>query len=98
MARAGQVLTALAWLALLYYKGSMKSSVVLQTNRRRPPKRVREYDPIMSLRMPIALKSKVKDWAKGQDDKLSISKAICRLVEQALAAAPVPKRKAKAGK
>jgi hypothetical protein len=89
------VVTTLARLALLYY--SMKSTVVLQTNRRRPPKRVREYDPITSLRMPVALKSKVKDWAKGRDDKLSISKAICRLVEQALAAAPAP-RKPKAGK
>jgi hypothetical protein len=46
--------------------------------------------PIMSLRMPLALKAKVKDWAKGQDEKLSISRAICRLVEQALAAAESP--------
>jgi hypothetical protein len=75
----------------------MKSSIVLQRKRGRPTGRA-EYDPIMSLRMPLALKSKVKDWAKGQDEKLSISKAICRLVEQALEAnraAPPKRRKEK---
>jgi hypothetical protein len=32
----------------------------------------------------------IADWAKGQDEKLSISPAICRLVERALAAAEPP--------
>ena len=50
------------------------------------------HDPLMSMRMPTALKSKVKDWAKGQDEKLSISKAICRLVERGLAA-PAPRKR-----
>jgi hypothetical protein len=68
----------------------MKSSVVLQKKRKKTPGQAGVYDPIMSLRMPLALKAKVKDWAKGQDEKLSISRAICRLVERALAAAESP--------
>jgi hypothetical protein len=38
----------------------------------------------MSLRMPVALRAEVEAWAAGQDDKLSVSKAICHLVEMAL--------------
>ena len=45
-------------------------------------------DPTMSMRMPLQLRSRVERWAKSQDDKstLSLSKAICRLVEAGLAA------------
>ena len=55
------------------------------------------HDPLMSMRMPVALKSRVKDWAKNQDEKLSISKAICHLVERGLDAdsAVKPRRVAK---
>jgi hypothetical protein len=83
----------------MYYKPSMKTSVVLQRKRGQSPKRAGEYDPIMSLRMPIELRSKVKDWAMGQEEKLSISKAICRLVERGLAGesgTAKPRRPAKA--
>jgi hypothetical protein len=38
----------------------------------------------MSLRMPVALRAEVGAWAARQDDKLSVSKAICHLVEMAL--------------
>ena len=39
------------------------------------------------MRLPSALKSKVGAWANNQNDKPSLSEAIRRLVEQALAAA-----------
>jgi hypothetical protein len=38
----------------------------------------------MSLRMPVQLRSKVERWAKSQDDKPTLSKAICHLLERAL--------------
>jgi hypothetical protein len=80
------VVQTLARLASLYYKLlAMKSSIVLQKKSGRSPKRG-EYDPIMSLRMPVELRTKVKDWAKDQEGRLSISKAICHLVERGLAA------------
>lgn len=85
MVRAGQVFEHLPGSPLLYYNEPMTSRIVLQRKKQSPARRA-EYDPITSLRMPPALKSKVKDWAKEQDEKLSISKAICRLVERGLAA------------
>ncbi len=41
----------------------------------------------MSLRMPPELRSQVEDWAEAQ--KLTLSKAICRLLEQALTVARI---------
>jgi hypothetical protein len=43
-------------------------------------------DPTMSLRMPPELRSRVEAWAEIQG--LTVSKAICRLLDHALAAAP----------
>jgi hypothetical protein len=67
----------------------MKSTTVIQKSvkRGRPATREGEYDPIMSLRMPLRLRDKVEKWADGQEKKLSVSKAICHLVELGLAAA-----------
>jgi hypothetical protein len=62
----------------------MTARHVIQRKRGRPPGRRIDYDPIMSLRMPVALRAEVEAWAAGQDDKLSVSKAICHLVEMAL--------------
>jgi hypothetical protein len=41
-------------------------------------------DPTMSLRMPLHLRSEVEKWAASQGDNLTVSKAICRLVELGL--------------
>ena len=38
----------------------------------------------MSLRMPLVLRSEVERWAQRQEDKPTISKAICRLIERGL--------------
>jgi hypothetical protein len=73
----------------LYYKHPMTSIPVLQKKRGRPPDRDGDYDPIMSLRMPGRLRSMVEKWAAAQDDKLSTSKAICRLIERGLTAANI---------
>jgi hypothetical protein len=45
-------------------------------------------DPVVSLRMPPALRSEVESWAKTQTDKLTLAKAICRLIEAGLAVQP----------
>ena len=71
---------------------AMKSIIVLQKKKRQSAGRATEYDPITSLRMPKALKTEIEEWAKTQEEKLSFSKATCRLVEQALAAAPAPRK------
>ena len=42
-------------------------------------------DPTMSLRMPPAVRAKVESWAKAQNEKLTLSKAIIRLVCRGLA-------------
>jgi hypothetical protein len=42
-------------------------------------------DQVTALRLPLELKSKVGAWANRQDDKPSLSEAIHRLVEKALA-------------
>jgi hypothetical protein len=42
-------------------------------------------DQVTALRLPLELKSKVGAWANRQDDKPSLSEAIRRLVEKALA-------------
>jgi hypothetical protein len=39
----------------------------------------------LALRLPSALRSEIESWAKQQNDKLSRSEAICRLIEFALA-------------
>jgi hypothetical protein len=44
-------------------------------------------DPTMSLRMPPEIRSKVESWALTQGERLTLSKAIIRLIEQALDAA-----------
>ena len=55
-----------------------------KTNSNKPGRRATGQDPVTSLRMPIALKSKIRAWASKRH--LTVSKAICRLTEQALQA------------
>jgi DNA-binding transcriptional regulator YiaG len=43
-------------------------------------------DPLFALRLPPGLRSDIERWAKEQNDKLSRSEAIRRLIELALAA------------
>ena len=52
--------------------------------------------PETTYAQPLQLRSEVERWAKSQDDKPTLSKAICRLVEHGLAAKPStakPRRK-----
>ena len=42
-------------------------------------------DPMIGLRAPSDLRKKIEEWAAQQDDTPSMSEAIRRLVEQALA-------------
>jgi hypothetical protein len=69
-------------------KQAIKKMVIPKKKRGRPFTGVDNRDPVMSLRMPLDVRSKVESWAKAQDEKLTLSKAIVRLVEQALAAKP----------
>jgi len=43
-------------------------------------------DPVLTVRLPRALRSAIEGWAKQQNDKPSRSEAIRRLLEFALAA------------
>jgi Arc/MetJ-type ribon-helix-helix transcriptional regulator len=60
-----------------------KSIPVIRKKRGRPPT---GQDPVTTVRLPPALKSKIENWAKQQPDHPSRSEAIRRLVELALAA------------
>jgi metal-responsive CopG/Arc/MetJ family transcriptional regulator len=59
-----------------------KSIPVLRKKRGRPPT---GQDPVLTLRLPTALRSAVESWARQQNDKPSRSEAIRRLLEVALA-------------
>jgi hypothetical protein len=43
-------------------------------------------DPVLTIRLPLALRSKIESWGKQQSDKPTRSEAIRRLIEFALAA------------
>jgi hypothetical protein len=73
-----------------------KSITVLQKKRGRG-RPATGQDPTTTIRLSAELRAKIEQWAAQQDDKPAQSVAIRRLLEQALAAAPAP-RKAKAGK
>lgn len=47
-------------------------------------------DPLIALRMPVEERQAVEGWAAKQPDKLSLSKAIRRLIERALATEAEP--------
>ena len=68
-----------------------KSIAVIPKKRGRP---ATGRDPVTAVRLPSALKSKVGAWANNQNDKPSLSEAIRRLVEQALAAKRHSRREA----
>jgi hypothetical protein len=59
-----------------------KSIPVLRKKRGRPPT---GQDPVLTVRLPAALRSAIENWAKQQKDKLSRSEAIRRLIECGLA-------------
>jgi len=65
---------------------------VLRKQRGRP---ATGQDPVMAIRLPPKLKSKVGAWANRQDDKPSLSEAIRRLLEKALAGTISPSRSSK---
>ena len=60
-----------------------KSIPVTQKKRGRPPT---GQDPVLTLRLPPALRSDIERWAMQQSDKLSRSEAIRRLIELGLVA------------
>jgi hypothetical protein len=70
-----------------------KSIAVTRKKRGRP---ATGQDPVTTVRLPLSLKSQIGKWAKGQADQPSISEAIRRLIEQALAGVP-PAKSVKAG-
>jgi hypothetical protein len=43
-------------------------------------------DPVLALRLPLAVRSEIEKWARKQNDKPSRSEAIRRLIEFALRA------------
>ena len=56
-------------------------------NGKRPPGRpATGRDPVLTIRLPLALRSTIETWAKQQKDRPSRSEAIRRLIEFALAA------------
>jgi hypothetical protein len=80
----------------------MKSTAVLQKKRSqekrgRPITRAGAYDQVTAIRLSPEFRALIDAWAARQDDNPPRSEAIRRLVEQALAGAPAP-RKPKAGK
>src|SRR6266852_4589595 len=94
LVRAGQVLRTLAWPAIISYTYLMaKSTDVIQKKRGRG-RPATGTAPLIALRMPPEERQAVEAWAAKQPDKLSLSKAIRRLVERGLAAgeSPAPKR------
>jgi hypothetical protein len=61
-----------------------KSIPVLRKKRRGRP--ATGQDPVTAVRLSLALKSQIEDWAKQQPDNPSRSEAIRRLVKLALVA------------
>ena len=51
--------------------------------------------PVTTVRLPAQLKSRVGAWANRQKDKPSLSKAIRRLLEKALAGPIAPRQRSK---
>ena len=58
---------------------------VLRKKRGRPPT---GQDPVLTVRLPPALRMAIESWAKRQSDKPSRSEAIRRLIELALSIKP----------
>ena len=52
---------------------------------KRPGRPATGRDPVLTVRLPMALRSVIENWAKQQEDKPSRSEAIRRLIEIALA-------------
>jgi predicted transcriptional regulator len=67
-----------------------KSIAVLPKKRGRP---ATGRDPVMSIRLSPDLRARVDAWASRQEDKLSSSEAIRRLIELGLAKAPTTRNK-----
>jgi hypothetical protein len=51
---------------------------------KKPGRKPTGKDPVMSLRMPPGLRREIEDWAKRQDDKPTLSKAVISLVRHGL--------------
>ncbi len=64
----------------------MAKSSTEKVTPKRPGRPATGRDPVLTLRLPPALRLAVENWAKQQNDKPSRSEAIRRLIEFALAA------------
>ena len=81
--RAGREVATSPRLALYVSQIMAKSIPVTQKKRGRP---ATGHDPVLTIRLPPGLRSKIENWARHQNDKPSRSEAIRRLLEFALAA------------
>jgi hypothetical protein len=63
-----------------------KSSIEKVLPKKKPGRPATGRDPVLTIRLPLALRSAIEIWAKKQKDKPSRSEAIRRLIEFALAA------------
>jgi Arc/MetJ-type ribon-helix-helix transcriptional regulator len=79
-------------LLFMYYEYMARSINVLRKRRGRP---ATGQVPVMAVRLPPKLKSKVGAWANHQGDKPSLSEAIRRLLEKALAGTSTPRQPSK---
>jgi hypothetical protein len=52
---------------------------------RKPGRPATGRDPVLTVRLPLAVRSAIENWAKQQKDRPSRSEAIRRLIEIALA-------------
>jgi hypothetical protein len=59
--------------------------LVIGTGSKRPGRPATGRDPVLTVRLPPALRSAIETWAKQQKDTPSRSEAIRRLIEAGLA-------------
>jgi hypothetical protein len=84
--RAEQELSPLAWPAIIRYTYFMAKSIDVIRKKRGRGRPATGTDPLIALRMPSEERQAVEAWAAKQAEKLTLSKAIRRLLQFALAA------------
>jgi len=75
----------------MYYTIMTKTASKNVIHKKRPGRKPTGHDPMIALRMPPEERAAIEAWAAQQPDKLTLSKALRRLVGMGLAAAAVKK-------